>query len=347
MEITKINTYPLEKCYCVAPLTWQGRQRLLVAAEKVNKCLLFDLDGNLLDTVWDGPGGTMSMVQVPGGDGCFLATHRFYSPNDSAEASIVHVQPCAEGGWRVNTVARLPFVHRFDILQKAGRQYLIACTIKSGHAYKNDWTKPGRVYVAELPQSLDQMDEEHPLELTVLCEHLTKNHGYCHCMGANGDYAIVGSEKGVMRIEPPACPDEEWDCALLIDQPTSDMALVDLDGDGMQEMITISPFHGDAVTIYHKNGTGYEPVYRCPQPMPFGHAIWAGKIGEVPVALIGHREGRRDLAAFLYRNGGYQIEISEEDAGSANIMYYKTQTEHRLLSANREHDEIAFYRIEV
>ena len=93
MKIHKIKTHELEKCYSICPLTYQGKEHMLVAAEKVNKCLLFDLDGNLEETVWEGPGGTMTMVQLPGSDGEFLATHKFYSPNDSREAKIILASP--------------------------------------------------------------------------------------------------------------------------------------------------------------------------------------------------------------------------------------------------------------
>lgn len=42
----------------------------------------------------------------------------------------------------------------------------------------------------------------------------------------------------------PAAPDENWEIEKLVDEAASDAVLVDLDGDGEKEQISISPFHG-------------------------------------------------------------------------------------------------------
>ena len=153
---------------------------------------------------------TMSMVQVPGSNGQFLATHKFYSPNDSKEAKIVLVTPKAKNNWEVKTLVDLPFVHRFDILTSGGVNYIIACALKSDHEYKDDWRFPGKIWVGVLPEDLSGVDEEHQIELTVLKDGLLKNHGYCRVEEEGGMWAAVAADNGIFKVVPPAQKGGEW-----------------------------------------------------------------------------------------------------------------------------------------
>lgn len=334
----------LEKCYSIAPLQYRGEPHILVAAEKQDRCILFDADGNEKATVWEGPGGVMTMAQIPGSDGDFLATHKFYSPNDSKEAKIIVASPNEDGSWSVKTLVDLPFVHRFDILQSGGKNYLIACALKSGHEYKDDWTNPGKVYVAELPADLTPYNEENQLPLRVLKDNMLKNHGYYKVVENGVESSLVCSENGVFRFFPPV-GDEDWHVETLLDTPASDATMIDLDGDGEMEMAVLSPFHGDTITFYKKKDGAYAPMYTYPEKADFLHAIWSGELEGRPVAVLGHRKGARRLMVFFWdaEKKSIAFKTIDDDCGPANVYGYKRNGKDVLIAANREIDEVAMY----
>ena len=330
----------LTLCYCVFPLIVDGKQCFAVASEKEYACLLFDEHGQQIDTIWEGPGGTMSAVQVPGMDGAFLATHRMYSPNNCKDSTIVLCRKTGNG-WQVKTLAHLPGVHRFDILTKNGINYLIACTIKSDYEYKDDWRFPGKVWACALPENLTELPEGNSLPLQIIREGLYKNHGYSRKAGCG----IVTSEEGVFRFTPPEHPDGQWTVEQLLDEPTSDALLLDFDGDGEDEMLTLSPFHGDTLRIFKCIDGKFSKVFEYDSKIPFAHAICGADLSGKPIAVIGHRKGERDLLAVRYAESTYTVEILDHDIGPANALSAQVDGKTIVLSANREINEIAYYTI--
>lgn len=347
MKIEKKVIATLAKCYAIAPLLYGGKEHFLVAAEKQDPCYLFDAEGKKVDKIWDGPGGVMTMVQVPGTDGQYLSTYQFYSPNDSAEAKIVIVTPKAKGDWQVRTLVNLPHVHRFDILQRNGISYLLACTVKSGHRFKEDWSMPGKVYAAILPKDLSGFDEEHQLKLEVIKEGMVKNHGYYRVMEGDIPTAVISSQEGVFRFTPPEKEKGKWTVETLLEEAASDAVLVDLDQDGEKELCTLSPFHGSRVSIYKKTAKRYEKVYDFAGGMEFAHAIYGGLLCNVPTFVVGHRKGNKSLVAIQYNKekGIYEESVIDEGRGPANVFHYLYQGKDILIAANRETDEIAMYTI--
>ncbi len=347
MKVEKKVIGELTKCYSIAPLHYAGKDHFLVAAEKVDRCLLFDLDGNEEDTVWSEPGGVMTMVQVPGSDGQFLATHKFYSPNDSKEAKIVIVTPVEKGNWQIRTLAALPHVHRFDILERNGVRYLIACALKSGHEYKDDWSMPGKVYAAVLPDDLSGFDEEHQLELQVIKDNMLKNHGYYQVDEDGVETAVISAENGVYQFIPPQNPEDNWEIKQFLDTPASDAVLVDLDEDGEKELAVLSPFHGDNISIYKKQDGTYKKVYDYGKPASFTHALFGGMLCGRPTVVIGHREGERNLLAFTWNREAqeYQVQVLDSGCGPANIWKYNHNGNDVMIATNREINEVAMYTL--
>lgn len=343
MNIKKKIIGHLNKCYSMAPLRWNNKDYILVAAEKQDACYLYDLEGNKIDTIWEGPGGVMTMQQIPGTNGEFLATQKFYSPNDSAEAYLALVQP-TEKGWSVKKMVDIPFVHRFGILERNGVNYLIACALKSDHQYKNDWTSPGVVYGTVLPEDL----ENKTIELKPLMSGLLKNHGYSLSDGK----AVIGTENGTFLFTPPAEKDGEWEIEKLLDIPSSDSVLIDLDGDGKLELGVIAPFHGNSITIFHLDEHGrYVPQWKYEKPeseTEMVHGTWAGKLGDKNVWAAGWRKGTRSTILIFWNKetDTYDTVNIDTNAGAANLLHYKDPHGHDVLMAtNREIDEIATYTI--
>ncbi len=347
MKIEKKVMGNLTKCYSIAPLRYKGTDHILVAAEKVDRCLLFDAEGNLEDTIWTEPGGVMTMVQVPGTDGQFLATQKFYSPNDSQEAKIVIVTPDEQKGWEVKTLVDLPFVHRFHIVEQNGINYLIACTLKSGHEFKDDWSTPGKVYGAVLPEDLSGFNDEHQLPLKVIKDNMLKNHGYYKVEDGGLQTSIISSDSGVYQFIPPKQPSGEWEIRRLINEAASDAVLVDFDEDGEKELATISPFHGDKISIWKKTDGEYREVYVYDQPAEFNHAIFGGMLCGRPALVIGHRQGERNLLVFTYDpvQKSYEAQIIDRNCGPANVYKYTNNGKEIIISTNHGIDEIAMYTL--
>lgn len=348
MKVKKTVISHLKKNYALAPLTFHGEPHFLLASELAEPCLLFDRDGVQRDKVWDKPGGVMSMVQVPGAGGQFLTTHRFFSFNDASDACISIVTPRDRGGWEIRTLVDLPFVHRIDILEQGGVRYLIACALKSGHEYDDDWRFPGKVFAAVLPEDLSAFSAGHQLELTVLKDGLLKNHGYYRIQRDQGTQCVISAENGVFLFTPPQTGGGAWTIETLTGDPASDAVLVDFDGDGVEELGVIAPFHGDKVRIYKLLDGRYQMVYEYEKAMPFCHAFFGGMLCGRPRLVVGHRAGERALLAFAYdpAAGTYVPEVIDRGCGPANVLHFVRDGRDILAAANREIDEAALYELE-
>lgn len=348
MNIQKHIIGKLNKCYSIAPLYGEYGCRFLVAAEKNDPCYLFSEDGSKLETVWSEPGGVMTMAQVPGKENQFLATQKFYSPNDSAEAKIVVATRRAENDWQVRTLVNAPFVHRFGILSRNGANYLLICCLKSGHSCKDDWSQPGRTFAALLPDDLDQLGEGSPLALTLLKDNMCHNHGYSMYCDNGIETGIVSCDSGVYQFIPPASVGGSWQIRQLYDQPVSDAVLCDFDQDGCPELGCIAPFHGDQLYICHQTEDGgYKKVWQFPEYAEMLHATWACSIQGKPAWIVGHRKGKRNLMLVTYEDGDYRTTLIDQDCGSANAFHFVNRSgQDIILSANRETDEIAMYQVD-
>ena len=344
MQYAKKVIAGMPKAYAIGMFEGEDARSFVVGVEKDGPIRRFALDGTPLETVAEGPGGVMTIAQVPGRSDQLLATSEFFSPNFGADtAGIVSYTRAEDGTWSAHRICDLPYVHRFGLLTGAdGQLWLLACTIKGTCRHvKDDWLTPGAVYVARLGARLEDED----VELTELSGCQLQNHGFW--CAPNHSYALVSTAAGVFRYVPPATADGEWSVSCLIVQPTSDICAADFDGDGRDEILTLSAFHGDTLSVWHEGETEdtYVKVWEDPEKRPFLHAIWSGELLGERCAVIGNRKGGRDLFRVRFADGSYQLEMIDHDRGPANCWVFTDGDVCRVVAANRETDEVALYDV--
>ena len=342
MEFKKIVLDNIPRCYCASYANVMGELTLLLASEAVGSvCYAYSGDNfSHRETVWDNSGGTMSIVEIPNRQGEFLAVQNFFPGFSAENAKIVWCRRDNEKGWIVSDYIALPYVHRFDLLEVEGTIWLVACTLCSSKKDREDWSDPGKVYVGKLTENPDV-----PIEVTVVAQGLVHNHGYSRAFIEGRAVGLVASDNGVMAVIPPITADGEWNLRYLLDTPVSDVAMFDLNDDGVDELITIEPFHGNKVRVYVMVNQEYHPVYDLPYPMDFAHAIWAGMLCGVPCALIGVRKMGCELFRIVFSDGEYQTEILEAGGGPSNVAVANGDDCDYIIIANNTSAEAAVWSV--
>lgn len=341
MEISKKKLCELDHCYATAVTVVNGKRKYLFAAESNGPCYAFDEETFSKTTVWETPGGTMSMIPIPGRNGDFLAVQNFRSGFQAQDTTIVWARSNGDG-WAVDTILKLPYIHRFDILTVGSVNYLLFCTLATSKKDKNDWSDPGKLYVGVLPDNL--MD---PIQLTVIKEGLTKNHGYVRIEKNGAMSAMVAAEEGVFLVTPPQKEKEPWRVEEVLHRPISDMAVIDIDEDGHDEIATIEPFHGNRFVINKLLHGKYEEVYQYTGDFDFGHVVWGGTLRGIPSFIGGARRGARELFLIQWNSATktFDTTLIDSEAGPSNVAVVEHDDTCMILCANREIGEAALYDI--
>ena len=340
MKIEKQFLTEMNRCYSTNHLVVDGQTRILLATEGEGPCRAWTgPDYRNAHNVWDMPGGTMSIVPIPGTNGEFLAVQKFFKMFQWEEAKVVHVKPLPAGGYEVTDILHLPYIHRFDLLTVAGRHYFIGCTLATTKESKEDWSNPGKIWVGEYTGP-------GPLQVRALKEGLTQNHGYDRLVRNGQMIGLVTSREGAFEVTPPQTPDGEWTVEQFMDWPISDISTVDIDGDGELEYATIEPFHGEHFRIYKKIDGKFQRIFEHPEVSEFYHVVVGATLAGTPVFIGGCRRGKQQLF-YVKASGKSPLELEavviEEGVGPSNVHVVNEADRDIIVSANREKAEAALY----
>jgi len=339
VKFTKRHLGTIPSCYATTYLEREDGGSFVFASDAYGPCFSFDCREFARETVWEAPGGTMSIVPIPQDGGDFLAIQKFNPGFDAAGAEVVLAHK-GQDGWSVRTLFTLPYVHRFDILERGGIRYLLCCTLCTTKRSPEDWSSPGKLYAAKFPEDLSK-----PLALTVIADGMSRNHGYCRVVRDTYSFAITSCDQGAFEILPPEQEGGAWSVRKILDGRISDIALCDIDGDGSEELAAIEPFHGTEFVVYRKVAGDYTPIYRYPKELPFCHVVWGGTLRDKPVFLMGNRGGARGLYLLYWEEGTVVTKIIEQGLGPSNIAVHHGKEEDLVAVANHEAGEAALFAV--
>lgn len=326
-----------DKLYAIAGVEREGCVDTCFAASEGRDglCVEVDVKRESEKTIWKEPGGTMTLCPRKNGEELFV-TRKFWPVFDAGDCEFVYMRRTEKGIFEEIFVQKIPYLHRFEILELPWGKVLLASTLCEKKEAKDDWSHPGAVYAGLIEK------EGEPIRLHPILQGLTKNHGFCITEFGGKRAALVSAMEGVFVLMPPDYAEGKWSSIQLLNREISDAVLYDLDGDGREELAVIEGFHGNCVSVSKQGANGWEKVWET--SIAFGHALWAGKIKDRNCLLVGDRREKQELCLYDFTDGF--INPAKQvigNGGPSQICVFPGQTGAQILSADREKGEAVLY----
>lgn len=337
MKIEKRELSTLLRSYATRAFKIGNELSLFYASEEEGyPCYLFRGDDfSIKETVWEKGGGCMSIIPVPNKDGEFLAIIDFYLKVSPSLSKLIWARK-TDDGWVFKDMISIPYLHRFELIEIEDKLHFLGATIADHKEYKDDWRLPGSVYTGVFPTDFNE-----GLEVTKLSTGYFRNHGLTKHY-EDGRYVVyLSSDQGVIRVIPPY-KNSEWRIEKVMDIPVSEIAIGDIDGDGIDEIITIEPFHGDVIRIFKKFADEYEPIYTYDNKTDFGHTLVFCTLQGKPMFLAGVRRLDCELVSFTWDNGIVK-NIIDLGGGPANLDVVEGDKYDLILAANHTENKAVVY----
>lgn len=338
MEFKKVLWDSLESVYTVCHLQHPDGEYVLAASEgKEGACFAYDVRNQFQkQLVWQGPGGTRSIIQVPGSLD-FVATQGFYPDYDAAHCRLVYGH-FENGSWLIQPMQDFPYLHRFDLIAAKEGQgvHFLGLSIANSKLFPEDWLDRGKVYVGHLDREGQQLEAVEELPWRLL-----KLHGYfpVHQEG----YSFISAVEGVFKLHIPERLGAPWSVEQVYDQEISDLVEVNWSGPEAKDKALILGFQGDRLQVL--NALFQQEIYRFPEATPFVQALWAGSLAGRASVLLGYREGRAELLLLQMQEQEVVTYRVAEQVGVTSVLAFNYEGQDYILSANRTQNQLVCYQV--
>lgn len=338
MYVAKSILAKLPAVYVTETLQLRGKRYLAVASEnKGEKAFIFDAQTLEKSEFWRGDTGVMNIVQIPNTEKVLCITC-FYPVFQSKGATICILEPTEKGilsPWKILPILKLPYCHRIGIISVGSKYFLLAATLCQDKEYQEDWSKPGAIYAAPIPENSNE-----GWELTQVFGGLTKNHGL---FIEDDNQVYIATDNGLMLFDFSKYQvGETLLPKLLTTNATSDLAVMSSPFSDTEKLIaTIEPFHGDVLNLYKYTGNYYDLQYTL--PLSFGHVVWVGDIFGQRSLIVGNRSNEKSLE--LYQGKDLKKTVIDKMVGPTQISVYHDSETIKILAANHAAGEVALYTL--
>lgn len=332
----KTKLLDLECVYTANAFTFEGRLQIAAGSEREFPSHLIDFDTHKVTQVAPSPGGTMSLIPVPGSNDHLISVMGLFPPFISNGAGI-YQHSKADGEWSANLVLDLPFAHRCEFLTIGDTNYLFAASCSKHKATPEDWSNAGELFVMEVDKSGNS-----DWKPTLLLDNLVRNHGMSKATINGVETLCVSGAEGIFAAEH----DDEsgFKMVRIFANEVSEFVYIDLDNDGIDELVTIEPFHGNTLNVYKMKSGEWENHYTS--TLSFGHGLSAGNFNGDPVIVVGNRRDSEALELHkvidLSEGRIEKIEIERNVGPTQTKLFHYGGTDY-ILSANQVKNEVVIY----
>ena len=348
-KIEKKVLSKIEKVYSIATYYTDnpdGSPTILAASETEGCMQLFCPPKYEPITIAKEPGGFISISPFIFEEKpfCFVASN--FKPGFNAANCELFIYPLDQGEMPAPiSQFSLSYTHRTGFFEMGGEPYIIASRLCTQKVDKDDWAHPGTLEIAPLKAAMNG-----DWKFTPIKENLLRNHGLelTQIRNSQGEGFLVSSASGLLFAELPDQVTTDWNFETISDQEHSDAWAYDLNENGTADIFSISPFHGNQLSMYRKKGEGWQE-HPIDSDLEFGHIVWAGNFLGEKMIFAGSRRGPRELR--LYSTEGFpessiEYQVIEKDIGVAQMKVHQVDENeiHLIVSAHAK-DLVILYKI--
>lgn len=334
MSFEKKSLYRFNMPYALGTMEKDGQSCVVAATEDQGPIVVVPPPYDHAEVLVDGPGGCMSLVSHPDRPGelyaimgCFLG-YQFHG------GALYRV---TTGPTKSQKLVDLPFAHRMEIVERGDDQVLLIANLAASKDSPEDWSRPGTLYA--LPLQGKTVGTMAPI-----LEGIHKNHGFWKGRLDGKRRVLISGTEGLFALNLEAAG-SAWFFEQWLTYEVSEVAVFDLDGDGQDELVTIEPFHGSALCVYHQSPTGWQKVWEA--EISYGHCVLADRIDGKPSLLVSNRSGSKDLLLFQFDGSGRfaapRREVVDAGVGAANMLVVHQDGRERIFATNQVQGELVRY----